>query len=174
MDITCLNWSEVPWFERKSPSLRKQVWCMLIYSCLSPLAKISRLNSVPASQQKVTTLPLLQGNPANTVPIIREGQISIWADIPRLRSLPSDVKADLLHATESNSCETASVLKRPDEKAVAKAAYENPRFVEDLARLIAADLFELEWVSAFELNAAMKNRSISTMPMRSCVFEGSG
>ncbi|WP_079849665.1 GTP cyclohydrolase, FolE2/MptA family, partial [Salmonella enterica] len=60
--------------------------------------------------------------------------------------------ADLLHAAESNaSARLHPVLKRPDEKAVTETAYENPRFVEDLVRLIAADLFELEWVSAFEI-----------------------
>ena len=36
------------------------------------------------------------------------------------------------------------ILKRPDEKRVTERAYENPRFVEDLIRLIAADLVEFD------------------------------
>ncbi|BCE13363.1 hypothetical protein RSC3_00719 [Bacillus paralicheniformis] len=30
-------------------------------------------------------------------------------------------------------------------------AYENPRFVEDVIRLTAADLYEMNWISAFEI-----------------------
>jgi GTP cyclohydrolase I len=32
---------------------------------------------------------------------------------------------------------------------VTENAYENPRFVEDMVRLVAADLYELEFVQAF-------------------------
>jgi GTP cyclohydrolase IB len=38
----------------------------------------------------------------------------------------------------SASCELYSVLKRPDEKAVTERAYDNPVFVEDLVRNVAA------------------------------------
>lgn len=38
------------------------------------------------------------------------------------------------------SCELWSVLKRPDEKYVTEHAYENPKFVEDLARDVAGAL----------------------------------
>jgi GTP cyclohydrolase I len=38
------------------------------------------------------------------------------------------------------SCEVYSVLKRPDEKYVTEKAYENPKFVEDVVRDIAARL----------------------------------
>ncbi len=41
------------------------------------------------------------------------------------------------------------ILKRPDEKHVTERAYENPRFVEDLIRLIAADLVEFDWLRRF-------------------------
>ncbi|QGQ47623.1 GTP cyclohydrolase FolE2 [Metabacillus sediminilitoris] len=61
-----------------------------------------------------------------------------------------DWKAALLHAAESNaSAMIHPVLKRPDEKMVTETAYENPRFVEDMVRLVAADLYELEFVQAF-------------------------
>ncbi len=38
------------------------------------------------------------------------------------------------------SCELYAILKRPDEKYVTEKAYENPRFVEDIVRSVAADL----------------------------------
>ena len=46
---------------------------------------------------------------------------------------------DLIRVVEdSASSELYSLLKRPDEKAVTERAYENPVFVEDLVRTIAA------------------------------------
>jgi GTP cyclohydrolase I len=47
--------------------------------------------------------------------------------------------ADLIRLVErSASCELYSLLKRPDEKAVTERAYDNPVFVEDLVRNVAA------------------------------------
>ncbi|AYU98875.1 GTP cyclohydrolase I type 2 [Staphylococcus aureus] len=43
------------------------------------------------------------------------------------------------------------ILKRPDEKRVTERAYENPRFVEDLIRLIAADLVGFDWLDGFDI-----------------------
>ena len=61
-----------------------------------------------------------------------------------------DWKAFLLEAAESNaSARLHPVLKRPDEKMVTEQAYENPRFVEDMVRLVAADLYESNQVIAF-------------------------
>ncbi|MCD5322808.1 MULTISPECIES: GTP cyclohydrolase FolE2 [Pontibacillus] len=61
-----------------------------------------------------------------------------------------DWKEALLEAAESNaSARIHPVLKRPDEKAVTEQAYENPRFVEDIVRLVAADLYELSFVERF-------------------------
>lgn len=61
-----------------------------------------------------------------------------------------DWKEALLAAAETNaSAMIHPVLKRPDEKMVTETAYENPRFVEDMVRLVAADLYELDFVSAF-------------------------
>ncbi|QST01701.1 GTP cyclohydrolase I FolE2 [Pontibacillus sp. ALD_SL1] len=61
-----------------------------------------------------------------------------------------DWKEALLEAAESNaSARIHPVLKRPDEKAVTEQAYENPRFVEDIVRLVAADLYELSYVERF-------------------------
>lgn len=64
-----------------------------------------------------------------------------------------DWKSHLLEAAESNaSSRLYPVLKRPDEKVVTETAYENPRFVEDIVRLVAADLFEMEFVSKFKVS----------------------
>ncbi|WP_373279317.1 GTP cyclohydrolase FolE2 [Alkalihalobacterium bogoriense] len=64
--------------------------------------------------------------------------------------LKQDWKVILLEAAESNASSVLfPVLKRPDEKAVTEKAYENPRFVEDIVRLVAADLYENETIQAF-------------------------
>lgn len=63
-----------------------------------------------------------------------------------------DWKEALLHAAESNaSAMIHPVLKRPDEKSVTETAYENPRFVEDIVRLVAADLYDLPFVKQFKV-----------------------
>lgn len=43
-------------------------------------------------------------------------------------------------AEEEASCEVYGLLKRPDEKYVTERAYDNPKFVEDLVRDVAARL----------------------------------
>lgn len=64
-----------------------------------------------------------------------------------------DWKAALLEAAESNaSAPLHPVLKRPDEKIVTEQAYENPRFVEDMVRLVAADLYEMPFITKFKVS----------------------
>lgn len=64
-----------------------------------------------------------------------------------------DWKAMLLEAAESNaSARLHPVLKRPDEKVVTEQAYENPRFVEDMVRLVAADLYENDVITQFKVH----------------------
>ncbi|WP_404452735.1 GTP cyclohydrolase FolE2 [Virgibacillus necropolis] len=63
-----------------------------------------------------------------------------------------DWKEMLLEAAESNaSARLHPVLKRTDEKIITEQAYENPRFVEDMVRLVAADLFEMPFVTKFKV-----------------------
>src|SRR5690625_5223090 len=63
-----------------------------------------------------------------------------------------DWKEALLHAAESNaSAMIHPVLKRTDEKYVTETAYENPRFVEDIVRLVAADLYDLPYIKQFKV-----------------------
>ncbi|MBP6562506.1 MAG: GTP cyclohydrolase I FolE2 [Neisseriaceae bacterium] len=57
---------------------------------------------------------------------------------------------DLIDMVEAQaSCQLYGLLKRPDEKYVTERAYENPKFVEDMVRDIAAELRKLPSVSAF-------------------------
>ncbi|MEC0180985.1 GTP cyclohydrolase FolE2 [Paenibacillus peoriae] len=79
----------------------------------------------------------------------QRGVVTMEARIDEL-DMEQDWKVMLLNAAESNaSAPLHPILKRPDEKAVTEKAYENPRFVEDMVRLIAADLVELKAVRAF-------------------------
>ena len=51
------------------------------------------------------------------------------------------------------SCELYGLLKRPDEKYVTERAYENPKFVEDMVRDIAAKLNRDERVAAYSVES---------------------
>jgi len=50
---------------------------------------------------------------------------------------------------EQASCELYGLLKRPDEKFVTERAYDNPKFVEDMVRDVAAALNDDERVDAY-------------------------
>ncbi|QKT04404.1 GTP cyclohydrolase I FolE2 [Ectothiorhodospiraceae bacterium 2226] len=57
---------------------------------------------------------------------------------------------DLIDIVESEaSCELFGLLKRPDEKYVTERAYDNPKFVEDMVRDVAARLNAEERIGAF-------------------------
>jgi len=51
------------------------------------------------------------------------------------------------------SCEIYGLLKRPDEKYVTERAYDNPKFVEDMVRDVAAKLQADERVGAYVVEA---------------------
>jgi GTP cyclohydrolase I len=54
---------------------------------------------------------------------------------------------------EQASCELYGLLKRPDEKYVTERAYDNPKFVEDMVRDIAAKLNQDERISAYTVES---------------------
>lgn len=56
-------------------------------------------------------------------------------------------------AEREASCELYGLLKRPDEKHVTERAYENPKFVEDMVRDIAARLNQDERVAAYAVES---------------------
>ena len=53
------------------------------------------------------------------------------------------------YAEEQASCELYGLLKRPDEKFVTERAYDNPKFVEDMVRDVAATLNRDERIEAY-------------------------
>ena len=57
---------------------------------------------------------------------------------------------DLIRMVETQaSCELYGLLKRPDEKFVTERAYDNPKFVEDMVRDVAAQLNAEPRIDAF-------------------------
>ncbi len=58
---------------------------------------------------------------------------------------------DLVEQTAS--AQVFSVLKRPDEKWVTEAAYDNPKFVEDIVRDLALSLDREDRVVWYEVNS---------------------
>ena len=54
---------------------------------------------------------------------------------------------------EQASCELYGLLKRPDEKYVTEHAYDNPKFVEDMVRDIAAKLNQDDRVSSYTVES---------------------
>jgi len=59
---------------------------------------------------------------------------------------------DLIEIAEkSSSCEIYSVLKRIDEAVVTENAYENPKFVEDIARSVYAKLSDIDNIDKFKV-----------------------
>jgi GTP cyclohydrolase I len=66
---------------------------------------------------------------------------------------PIDLIELIRVAEEEASCELFGLLKRADEKYVTEFAYNNPRFVEDLVRGVAARLAAEPRVDAFRVEA---------------------
>ncbi len=61
---------------------------------------------------------------------------------------------ELIDLVESEaSCELYGLLKRPDEKYVTERAYENPKFVEDMVRDVAARLNADERIGAYSVTS---------------------
>lgn len=84
----------------------------------------------------------------------QRGEVSMEVTLSEdFNETTTDWKEMLLEAAESNaSARLHPVLKRPDEKMVTEQAYENPRFVEDMVRLVAADLYEMPFVTKFQVS----------------------
>ncbi len=54
---------------------------------------------------------------------------------------------------DEGSCELWGLLKRPDEKYVTERAYDNPKFVEDLVRDVAARLNAHPGIARYRVEA---------------------
>jgi GTP cyclohydrolase I len=66
---------------------------------------------------------------------------------------PVDIVEVIRIAEDEASCELYGILKRADEKYVTERAYDNPRFVEDLVRGVAARLAADDRFVAFTVEA---------------------
>ena len=105
-----------------------------------------------AMEAKVTTLCPCSKEISEYSAHNQRGVITVKTYLNREATLPSDYKEVILDAMEANASSILyPILKRPDEKRVTERAYENPRFVEDLIRLIAADLVEVDWIEGFDI-----------------------
>lgn len=76
---------------------------------------------------------------------------------------------DIISQLETcGSCEIYSILKRPDEKAITEKAYNNPMFVEDIARLAYNKLDNFKGIESFIINIA-SHESIHQHDAVACV-----
>ncbi|MBL8522882.1 MAG: GTP cyclohydrolase I FolE2 [Betaproteobacteria bacterium] len=66
---------------------------------------------------------------------------------------PLSIEEVVRIAEEQASCELYGLLKRPDEKFVTERAYDNPKFVEDLVRDVAAALNANDRVEAYVIES---------------------
>ena len=68
---------------------------------------------------------------------------------PAALDLPTLIKS----VEEQASCQLWGLLKRPDEKFVTERAYDNPKFVEDLVRDVAARLNAHPGIARYRVEA---------------------
>ena len=75
---------------------------------------------------------------------------------------------ELIDIAESEaSCELYGMLKRPDEKYVTERAYDNPKFVEDMVRDVAARLNATTRIARLRgRERRTSSRSTTTRPTR--------
>ncbi|MCP3740819.1 GTP cyclohydrolase FolE2 [Rossellomorea sp. BNER] len=139
---------EFPWFfEKKSPSSR-------LTGLNHAMAKITVHQDAQNDYKitvelscMITTLCPCSKEISEYSAHNQRGNLRMSVDTTLLRD---DWKEELLYAAESNASACIyPLLKRPDEKVVTEKAYENPRFVEDMVRLVAAELYEKDWVKRF-------------------------
>jgi GTP cyclohydrolase I len=140
-----------PWFfERSSPALEKN-GLMHAEAMIRVVYEEDQLSFTEVGLTvTVTTLCPCSKEISEYSAHNQRGILTIRAVIEHPLTLDFDWKVKLLHAAESNASSVLyPVLKRPDEKMVTERAYENPRFVEDMVRLVAADLYEMDFIRAF-------------------------
>lgn len=141
-----------PWFfERKSPALAK-VGLMHADAKISVTydQETNQFTYVTGLTVAVTTLCPCSKEISEYSAHNQRGYVRIETELYSDSIGEKDWKKLLLEAAESNaSASLHPVLKRPDEKMVTEKAYENPRFVEDMVRLVAADLYENSDIKAF-------------------------
>ncbi|RPF55882.1 GTP cyclohydrolase FolE2 [Aquisalibacillus elongatus] len=145
---------EFPWFfEREAPYTTEagmnhaDAWMKVMYHCEDGYDVKVGLNA------KITTLCPCSKEISEYSAHNQRGNVMIEVTLdPSFNDEEIDWKALLIEAAESNaSARIHPVLKRPDEKMVTEQAYENPRFVEDMVRLVSSDLYEMDMVQKFHV-----------------------
>ena len=79
----------------------------------------------------------------------QRSHITIRAELREAMALEELIRI----AEEEASCEIWGLLKRPDEKYVTERAYDNPKFVEDLVRDVAARVAAEPRIASFVVEA---------------------
>lgn len=145
---------KLPWFyERKGPSSNlaglNHAELMVTVSYNEP----EQFHIMVGLNAMITTLCPCSKEISEYSAHNQRGEVRMEVELsPSFDESKTDWKVLLLEAAESNaSARIHPVLKRPDEKMVTEQAYENPRFVEDMVRLVAADLYESEQIIAFHV-----------------------
>jgi GTP cyclohydrolase I len=77
--------------------------------------------------------------------------VTVWAALKRDAHIDMDGMIRLVE--DEGSCELWGLLKRPDEKFVTEYAYNNPKFVEDLVRDVAARLDSHPAIARYRVEA---------------------
>ncbi|WP_078554534.1 GTP cyclohydrolase FolE2 [Bacillus alkalicellulosilyticus] len=140
-----------PWFfERTSPVLNKTG---LAHADVQMYVSYDKANGFTHEFEltvAVTTLCPCSKEISEYSAHNQRGYVTIKVEFFDLLELSKDWKVILLEAAESNASSMLyPILKRPDEKSVTERAFENPRFVEDMVRLVAADLYENKDIKSF-------------------------
>ncbi|WP_017728222.1 GTP cyclohydrolase FolE2 [Halalkalibacterium ligniniphilum] len=140
-----------PWFfKRESPELKKEGLAHADVTYDVTYDENSGYEARVTLTAAVTTLCPCSKEISEYSAHNQRGYVTMKVNVDEF--VDTDWKSFLVEAAESNASSILyPVLKRPDEKAVTERAYENPRFVEDLARLVAADLYENDQVKSFEI-----------------------
>lgn len=144
-----------PWFfERKAPTTEKSGLNHADVTMSVTYDKVKGFKMNASLSGKITTLCPCSKEISEYSAHNQRGNITMEVDFSdSFDESETDFKIALLEAAESNaSSRLYPVLKRPDEKYVTETAYENPRFVEDMVRLVAADLYEMDFVSSFKVS----------------------
>tara|TARA_B100001123_G_scaffold433378_1_gene557991 strand:- start:2096 stop:2887 length:792 start_codon:yes stop_codon:yes gene_type:complete len=156
-----------PFFlEKKAPVTRKTG--LLDYDArFEATANCSEIDFVLEVRTKVTTLcpcsKAISKNGAHN----QRGEVTV-----QIRSDKTVWIEDIIEITEASaSSELYSLLKRPDEKAVTERAYDNPVFVEDLVRNIAASLNDHPHILWYKVQAE-NFESIHNHNAYACIEKG--
>ncbi|MEP6942678.1 MAG: GTP cyclohydrolase FolE2 [Betaproteobacteria bacterium] len=142
---------EFPWFMRKSAPV-SGVGSMMDYTVRLAASADARGCDVTASIV-VPVMSLCPSSKAISDYGAHNQRSHITIAVRPLRDVALSLAGLVRIGEEEASCELYGLLKRSDEKYVTERAYEQPRFVEDLVRGIAARLLKDPRLAGFRVSA---------------------